>query len=356
MGNLPAARVGQTQRAFLHTGLDYAGPFLVRSSKGRGYKAHKAYLAVFVYMSTRAVHLELVSDYTSEAFIAAYRRFTARRGLPTDIYSDNGTMFQGAEKELQSAFNIAVNDPNIGKIVATDGTNWHFISPGTLHFGGLWKAGVKSAKHHLRRVIGAHTLTYGEFNTLVTQVEACLNSRPIGPQLTDPSELSALTPGHLLIGAPLLSIPEPTLLNLNENRLSRWQLVQQMLESFWKRWSVEYFHSLQVRTKWTKTGENITVGQLVLVRKNNLLPAKWMLGKTTNVHPGSDSHVRVVTIRTAQSECKRPISQICLLPVHTNADEPTKALTDEPPDITDTFDFQDGEILDSTIISTTDKI
>lgn len=355
MGNLPAARAGQTQRAFLHTGLDYTGPVLVRSSKGRGYKAHKAYLAVFVCMSTRAIHLELVSDYTSESFIAAYRRFTARRGLPTDIYSDNGTTFQGAETELQSAFNNAVNDPNIGNTVATDGTNWHFIPPGAPHFGGLWEAGVKSAKHHLKQVIGAHTLTYEEFNTLITQIEACLNSRPIGPQLTDPSEFSALTPGHLLIGAPLLSIPEPTLLNLNENRLSRWQLVQQMLESFWKRWSVEYFHSLQVRTKWTKAGDNITVGQLVLVRNNNLPPAKWMLGKITNVHPGSDSHVRVVTIRTAQSEFKRPISQICLLPVHSDINQSSRSLNDKTPDSTDTSDFQDCETLDPIILSTTNK-
>lgn len=343
MGDLPAARVTQ-HRAFLHSGLDYAGPFLVRTNKGRGQKAHKAYLALFICMSTRAIHLELVSDYSSNAFLAAYHRFTSRRGLPSDIYSDNGTTFQGAEKELQAAYHAAVHDTNLGNTIATDRTNWHFIPPAAPHFGGLWEAGVKCAKHHLKRVLGAHTLTYEEFTTLAAQIEACLNSRPIGPLLTDPCEFAALTPGHFLIGAPLLRIPEPSIIHLNENRLSRWQLVQQMLENFWRRWSLEYFHSLQVRRKWTQNGDNIPIGTLVLVRNNNLPPSKWMMGKIIDVHPGSDSRVRVGTIRTAHTELKRPITQLCLLPIHAdNLENPISPDDPDPPDTPDSTDYQDCE-------------
>lgn len=97
MGNLSAARTTPS-RPFLHSGLDYAGPFQVRTSKGRGHKSHKSYPALFVCSSTRAIHLELVSDYSSEAFLAAFRRFVSRRGLPSDLYSDNGTTFVGADK------------------------------------------------------------------------------------------------------------------------------------------------------------------------------------------------------------------------------------------------------------------
>lgn len=328
MGDLSAARVTQ-HRAFQHTGVDCAGPYLVRTSKGRGHKAHKAYMALFVCMSTRAIHLELVSDYSSSAFLAAYRRFIARRGLPSDVYSDNGTTFQGAYKESQTTFRITVNDTDLGNIIANDRTTWHFIPPGAPHFGGLWEAGVKSAKHHLKRVLGTHTLTYEEFNTLMTQIEGCLNSRPMGPALTDPCEFTALTPGHFVIRAPLLSIPELSLLNLNENRLSRWQLVQQMVEHFWKRWFVEYFHSLQLRTKWTKAQDNIAVGDLVLIRNNALPPVKWMLGRIIATHPGPDSHVRVVSIRTAHGELKRPITQVCLLPLDGTDLEKSKT---PPPD------------------------
>lgn len=347
MGNLPKARVSQ-HRAFLHTGLDYAGPFLVRTSKGRGHKAHKAYLALFVCMSTRAVHLELVSDYTTDAFFAACRRFIARRGLPSDIYSDNGTTFQGAERELQNAFKAAISDTDLGNLIAMDRTSWHFIPPGAPHFGGLWEAGVKCTKHHLKRVLRTQTLTYEEFNTLVTQVEACLNSRPIGPNLTDTCEFAALTPGHLLIGAPLLAVPEPSLLQLNENRLSRWQLIQRTLESFWKRWSVEYLHSLQVRTKWKTEQVNLAARNLVLIRHNNLPPAKWLLGRVVEVHPGSDHRVRVVTIRTAQSTLKRPISQICVLPVDSAVPDSPPPSPSDSHDTTDFHEFLDCDSVDDS--------
>lgn len=322
MGDLPAARSTRS-RPFLHSGLDYAGPFQVRTSKGRGQKSHKAYLALFVCLSTRAIHLELVSDYTSETFLAAFRRFVSRRGLPSDLYSDNGTTFVGGDKELRNAFRAVIQDPNVGNLLATDHVNWHFIPPGAPHFGGLWEAGVKCTKHHLRRVLGSRTLTFEELTTLIAQIEACLNSRPIGPLITDPSEFAVLTPGHFLIGAPLTSVPEPTVLDLNENRLTRWQLVRQTLELFWKRWSSEYLHTLQVRTKWRQPMKNVQIVDLVLVRNANLPPSKWLLGRITACHPGPDERVRVVTIKTATSELKRPITQICVLPIHSSDSPPT---------------------------------
>jgi len=106
--------------------------------------------------------------------------------------------------------------------LANDGMQWHFIPPAAPHFGGLWEAGVKSFKYHLRRVIGFRTLSKAEFATILCQIEACLNSRPITALSDDPDDLSALTPGHFLIGRLLLSIPEELVLEINANRLSRW--------------------------------------------------------------------------------------------------------------------------------------
>jgi len=99
MGNLPPSRVMPT-RAFLKSGIDYAGPFIVKSWKGRGAKQYKAYIALFVCLSTKAIHLELVTDLTSAGFLAAFRRFSGRRGHISDLYSDNGTNFIGAKTEL----------------------------------------------------------------------------------------------------------------------------------------------------------------------------------------------------------------------------------------------------------------
>ncbi|KYN07061.1 hypothetical protein ALC62_01990, partial [Cyphomyrmex costatus] len=146
MGDLPAMRIRQVDRAFLHCGLDYAGPVPVRLTSGRGYKSQKAYIAVFVCMTTRAIHLELVSDNTTAAFLAAYARFCSRRGMPTDLYSDNAKNFRGVDRELKAAIHAAKQDSNLRSKLSCDGVRWHFIPPSAPHFGGLWEAGVRSVK------------------------------------------------------------------------------------------------------------------------------------------------------------------------------------------------------------------
>ncbi|XP_076660488.1 uncharacterized protein LOC143363841, partial [Halictus rubicundus] len=247
MGDLPAARVSPAKKPFSHCGLDYAGPIQIRASAGRGITSRKAYIALFVCMSTKAVHLELVADYSTSAFLNAYTRFCSRRGLPERMYSDNGTTFVGANRELVSAYRAALRDPDFQNRTASDGVAWHFIPPSAPHFGGLWEAGVKSVKHHLRRVLGDRTLTFEEFTTLLCAIEACLNSRPIAPLSDTLDDYEPLTPGHFLIGSALTTPPQPSLLDLAENRLSRWQLVRHTTERLWKLWQNEYLNTLQQR-------------------------------------------------------------------------------------------------------------
>lgn len=151
--------------------------------------------------------------------------------------------------------------------------------------------------------------------TLLCQIEACLNSRPLGPLSLEPLDFEYLTPEHFLIGAPLIAIPEPSLLELNETRLNRWQLVQRMRERFWRLWSTDYLLQLQQRHSWPKPCKNIEVGELVLLRNDNLPPSKWELGRVIESHPGKDGLVRVVTVRTATTTYKRPIAKLCRLPI-----------------------------------------
>ena len=199
MGDLPLERV-QRFRAFLHTGVDYAGPIHMRLSKGRGTKSHKGYISVFVCLATRAVHLEAVSGYSTEDFLLAFRRFIARRGRCALLTSDCGTNFVGADKELRNLFQQASSQGSeIAKQLAEDGTEWRFNPPAAPRFGGIWEAAVKGVKFHLKRVIGETLLTFEEMSTLLVQIEACLNSRPLTPLTDDASDLTALTPGHFLI-------------------------------------------------------------------------------------------------------------------------------------------------------------
>lgn len=173
MGDLPASRITPSP-AFHRTGVDYCGPFLYRCSKGRGIKTTKGYIAVFVCFSTKAVHLELVSDLTSAAYLAAFKRFVSRRSLPLEVHSDNGTNFRSAcrvlDQQLQEA--IFQASATAASLLANDGVSWHFITVSSPHLGGLWESGVKSVKNHLKRVLDNTKLTYEEFSTVLCQIEA----------------------------------------------------------------------------------------------------------------------------------------------------------------------------------------
>ncbi|GJQ65267.1 hypothetical protein Trydic_g22045 [Trypoxylus dichotomus] len=157
------------------------------------------------------------------------------------------------------------------------------------------------------------SITFEELLTVLTQVE--LNSRPIFPMSSYPNDLNALIPGHFLIGRPVTSLPQPNLLEVKENTLSRYQRLQQMTQHFWTRRSREYISELQQKTKWKSNLGSINVGDLVVIKDNHLPPSRWKLGRITEVQPGKDNVVRVVTIRTSSGQMKRSVTRVCPLPV-----------------------------------------
>ncbi|XP_030767500.1 uncharacterized protein LOC115891216 [Sitophilus oryzae] len=318
MGDLPEVRVN-TFGVFENVGTDYGGPFYIKNKKGRGATTSKAYLCLFICMSTKAVHLELVSDLTSECFIAALNRFTSRRGKPKNIYSDNGLNYVGANRELSQVYNfLNENAAYLGNKLADENIFWHFIPANSPTFGGLWEAGIKSAKHHIKRVIGNTPLTFEEFGTFLVQIEGILNSRPLCPLTEDPEDCASLTPAHFLNGRTITSTPQHNLTDVAENRLSRWQHIQAMVQHYWQRWQKEYLGELQTRTKWRRRfDEIIKVGSMVLIKDDNVPVLEWRLGRVTELHSGADGVVRVVTVKGQFGSLKRAINRICVLPVET---------------------------------------
>lgn len=235
MDSLPKSGVNPSP-PFFTTGVDYAGPILIKNKKGRGCKLIKSYIVVFVCFSTKAIHLELVGDVTTESFLLALRRFTSRRGLPKHIYSDNGKTFIGARSELRELGKFLMSSSSeISNKSLHLNIEWKFIPACAPHFGGLWEAGVKSVKYHLKRVAGNAPLTFEDLYTLLVQVEAVLNSRPLTPLSTDPSDPLPLTPAHFLIGRPLNMVPDEDLLEVPTTRLSHHQRIQQLYQHFWTR-------------------------------------------------------------------------------------------------------------------------
>lgn len=318
MGDLPAERCTPA-RPFCHTGVDYAGPIRYRSAKGRGHTTQKAWIAVFVCLSTKAMHLDIVTDYSSKAFLAAFDRFVSRRGLPSTMWSDNGTTFHGADHELHESFRSVMHSNEVLSKCAVDGVNWKFIPPNAPHFGGLWEAGVKSVKGHLGRMLSDFAPTYEELYTMLCCIEACLNSRPLAPLRDDPESLDALTPGHFLTGSALLSVPIYTDPQERICLTNRWKQVTRLTTSFWERWHREYLHVLQTRNKWERPTDSITLNDLVIIRTPNVPPATWPLARVVELLPGKDGHVRVARVRTATSEFVRPITQLCVVPLTNDA-------------------------------------
>ncbi|XP_044778298.1 uncharacterized protein LOC120284346 [Drosophila simulans] len=274
MGDFPTDRVSFS-RAFTYTGIDYAGPFEIKNYTGRACLITKGYVCVFVCFSTKAIHLEPTSDLTTEKFLAAFARFVARRGCPQRVHSDNGKTFVGAATLISRDFLQAIKE-SVTDAYSHQGLVWRFIPPGAPHMGGLWEAGVKSFQTLFLKSTSVRKYTFEELATLLAKIEACLNSRPLSPMSEDPSDLLALTPGHFLIGGPLLSTAEPEIKG---------------------------------------EAKNLQADDMVVVKEDNLPPNEWRLGRIVSAFPGADDRIRVVEIRTSRGTIKRPVHKVILLPM-----------------------------------------
>ncbi|KAM8718572.1 hypothetical protein ACLKA7_001302 [Drosophila subpalustris] len=319
MGALPKGRVQGNIHPFQRAGLDFGGPIWMHFNM-RGKRPVKVYLCVFVCFLTKACHIEIVSDLSANAFIAALKRFFARRGLSSDLYCDNATNFVGASRELDRNFDHS-DQSLINDECSQRGINFHFIPPRSPHFGGLWESAVKIAKQLLVKCANSTALNYEDLSTAVTQVEAVMNSRPLHPLSADPNDLEALTPGHFLVGRPLNSLVEPwdeTLVKLSLT--NHWKRILVVHNMFWRRWKTEYLTLIQERAKWKIAASNIQLGTLALIAEDNAPPGQWLLGRVSELHAGSDGAVRVVTLKTKTGFLKRNVHRICPLPLESAID------------------------------------
>lgn len=167
----------------------------------------------------------------AHAFLATLKRFISRRGKPNCIYSENGKNFVGAQRQIKEICDFVTKEQEtveFKELLRSNEISWHFIPANAPHFGGLWESAVKSAKTHLHRIVSNTNLTFEKMYTVLCEIEAILNSRLLTPLSADPNDFSCITPGHFLIGTALNSFPTPDLVNVPENRLLRWQRVEQL--------------------------------------------------------------------------------------------------------------------------------
>ena len=194
MAPLPMARVTPGDAPFTAVGVDYFGPMPVKLKRSRV----KRYGCIFTCLTMRAVHIEVSQDLTTDSFLMAISRFISRRGAPTEVYSDNGTNFKGAECELKKALKMW-NQSRITESLRKRSIQWYFNPPQASHQGGVWERMIRSVRKILRALLGNQIVNDETLLTVMAEVEKILNDRPLTRLSEDPNDLEPLTPNHLLL-------------------------------------------------------------------------------------------------------------------------------------------------------------
>ena len=318
MAPLPPARVEIGRGAFENCGVNYMGPLDVK----QGRNCLKRYCCVFTCLASRATHLEMAYDLTTESFLMALRRFLSTRGHSTRvIFSDNCTNFVGARSELQRGIQ-RLNQRQIINELSPKGIDWRHAPPLASHQGGVYEAIIRL----VRKVLGSllsdrklRTLTDEGLVTLLKEVEYILNCRPLTRVGTGPDDMETSSPIMLLTGSETPGLPPDVFMNSDDMR-SSWRSCQFRIDEFWRRWQTEYLHLLQRRQKWLEPQRNFKEGDLVLLFDEDQPRNLWLKGLVVEVFPDRDNLVRRVKVRVASGKTfVRDIRKLCLLEAEVDA-------------------------------------
>ena len=319
---LPEFRV-RPAPPFSKVGVDFAGPLFV---KGRGAQMGKSYFALFTCCVTRAVHLELVEDLSVETFKRCLRRFIARRGIPALIVSDNAKTFKGTEKQLRTLF----RHPQVREEMQNHRIEWRFNLERAPWWGGFFERMVGCVKRCLKKVLGNARLTYDELLTVLTEVEATLNSRPLTYDYDNPYEGEVLTPAHLLYGRRLLSLPEEPREEDDETETSyrgRYKYINETLQHFWKGWQREYLTNLRESHDCNAQaiGKAPKVGDVVTVYEEGVKRNGWRMAVVESLIVGKDKEVRGANVRVITKgkavHLSRPVQKLFPIEIRTETSE-----------------------------------
>ena len=293
---LPEFRVKEAP-PFSKVGIDFAGPVFVKTQNGMV----KAYIALFTCCVTRAIHLELVENLNASTFINCLRRFSARRGTPSLLVTDNAKTFKASAKFIKKLFKNKLVQSHL----STKGMIWRFNLERAAWFGGLFEKMIGTVKRCLRKVLGNAKLNFEELTTVLAEIESTVNSRPLTYQYDDLVE--ALTPSHLLCGRRLSPLSENIDTSFDEaenelqsNMTKRFLYLSRKLNHFWNRWRKEYLVDLREFHKLKDARvANISKGDLVLIQEDNVKRGHWKIGIVEDLITGKDGVIRGAKVRKA---------------------------------------------------------
>ena len=323
--------IGRVSEAvpFSRTGLDYLGPINIKVANGQ----QKVWVCLFTCLVTRAVHLEVMRDMTTEEFIMGLRRFIAQRGTPNEIISDNSKTFKLASETVDLVWKHMIKSDDVQTYVSNQRIKWTIIVELAPWMGGFYERLVGLVKRALRKAIGRKLLTDVQFQTIIKEVQSVLNCRPLVYIGNDVNSNIALTPSHFLslnpyTGIPMLDIDDENDGNYEpfqssaQKLLEVWKKGQKMLNEFWKLWKEDYLLSLRERTQThIKTGRNCAeyspkCGDIVLVKDSILPRGCWKFGKVISLVKSKDGLIRSAKVRMPNGgTIGRPVSLLFPLEV-----------------------------------------
>ena len=295
MADLPEDRMEMTP-PFTYCGIDCFGPFYVKEAR----KELKKYGLLFTCMCSRAIHIEMLDDLTTDAFINALRAFIAIRGNVRQLRCDQGTNFVGAKTEFMNA----MKDLNQEQL-KEHGCEFIMNTPSSSHMGGVWERQIRTIRSVLTAILdqSAKRLDSASLRTFLYEVMAIINSRPLTTEhLNDPTSLEPLTPNHILMmKSSIMSPPPGQFVGQDLYLRKRWRQVQFLSNEFWTRWKKEYLLNLQQRQIWQTDKRNTKVNDIVILCEDNSPRNQWKLARVTEVYPSADGRVRKVKLLVSDS-------------------------------------------------------
>lgn len=310
MSQLPLFRITPFLRPFTFVGIDYFGPYYVKVGRSTA----KRWVSLFTCLTVRAIHMEVVYTLTTNSCKKAVRRFIARRGAPQEVYTDNGTNFIGASRELEDE----LRDINLtmSSTFTDTNTKWMFNPPSAPHMGGCWERMVRSVKAALEILPISRKLDDESFMTVLAEAEHMVNSRPLTFLPLDSEMQESLTPNHFLMLSSS-GVRQLVKAPVDERKALRssWEMIQHILDLFWNRWIVEYLPVISRRSKWFNDVAPIKEGSLVMV-VDEKVRNQWIRGRVTGTYPGKDGAIRQVDVETSTGILRRrPVCKLAVLDI-----------------------------------------
>lgn len=298
MADLPAERTVPSP-PFTYVGCDVFGPFVVKE----GRKEVKRYGLIFTCMASRAIHIELLDNMSTDAYINALRCFISIRGPVRQVRTDRGSNFIGAANEFEKAMGEGGNQ--LKEFAMKNKIEFVTNVPHASHMGGVWERQIRTARNVLNSMFSLHkaSIDTSTLRTFCYEVMAIVNSRPLTSLYSDSTDLSMpLTPNQILTMKSNVVKPPPG--DFDEHDIysrKRWRQVQGLAQTFWVRWKNQYIHALQERSKWQNTQPNVNVGDIVLLKDEQSHRNDWPLARVVATLPSKDQLVRKVKVQLANA-------------------------------------------------------